>query len=1500
MKTFNTKINYLIFSLTVFLFFNIGNLYAQYCSPVNINNYNTNFISDVSLGTINNTTSGSTGNYTNYSALASTDVIIGQTLTGTVSVTLNGWNTETNTVVVWMNFNESTDDDFEDSGERFLFKAKSNSSVRGNKTINIPIHIPIPNTADLGSSRMRVGFRTVHQNSFSSCDFRYASGEIEDYEINFISNAPPQDFDGDGIVDSTDLDNDNDGILDKDENNILSYGGFENVPVPNNGNNLAAQGVNATTILPWILIPGGLGSGGGPNIVQVDGDVYNYGNGGPPFDANPDTNLVGFKQHYIDINGNADIYQSFKITSTTSITYSGYFSPRDNNNTATGKLAIYSGIGNNNTGATLVADTGTIPIPIQNGSSKATPWTLVEDTVVLSPGTYSFVITMSNYSNFDEGSVKVTNSNIDTDGDGVANIFDLDSDNDGIFDADEAGHGQSHTNGVVSNIVGKDGIPDAVQDSPNIGTVNYVVAESLDDADYIPNYLDIDSDNDGIPDNIEAQTTLSYIAPSGSGLSMVDTNNDGFDDKYQSGLATLEDTDGDGIPDYLDTDSDNDGTPDSEENGMSQSKSTTDSDNDGLLDTFETNGVNDTSWDVNEAIEDPTDLSILPDEDGDLSSGGDLDFRDLYSIDPPTVASVNFDGVDDYLHRTSFIDGLNEVVIMAWVKSDTGNSTNMVIAGEDIGVKLWLRNGNRPRLTIKSAGNSRQTIGSNATPIDLNEWHHLAGTYTNTTGELKLYVDGELVDSGNVDDAGAVIKNTAKSNGNFEIGRLSRDEVDKQYFKGDIDEVRVFNTLLSQNQIQQMIYQEVEDNSGNIKGSIIPKDIQDTTTNAKIMWSNLIAYYPMKDIKNIKTLDKSGNNRDIFLASAAVQEQTAPIPYLTTSDGAWETESTWLHGDVWDIENISNNDGFRIVKISNDITANQTIKTSALIIDADKTLTIEGDNLVENSWYLELNGTLDLQEDSQLIQTKNSDLVTSADGKILRRQEGTPSAFWYNYWASPVGAKGVTTLIDNNAATNNPNNSPFTLNKLKDDMGFNAQFTSGYTGNGSISTYWLYTFINGVTYWDWQQLTTSTNIKPGVGYTQKGTGIPASEQRYIFEGKPNNGTILIDVLDVGGSGSVPSVSETTYLLGNPYPSALDIHKFIDDNEGIIDGVIQLWQQWSGSSHNLNDYNGGYAQVNKLGSTRASQFVGIHGATTGGGEGTIVPSRYLPVGQGFITEIIADGKVEFNNTQRIFIKEADADGSYNNGSVFSKSSNKSSKSSTEEQQDPNAMKKFRLEFNSISGPKTRRELLLGFSSITSDAYDYGYDAENVDINNNDLHLSLEGKDMNMQAYNDITPDKVVPLNFKSSGNNTFEISITEMENIDEAQAIYLRDNFTDTYFDLTENKAYQFTSNQGKFNERFEIVFQSQAQTLGIEESQITENFIYYQNIEHKLFGKKLNASVSRIALVNMLGQTALEFENVSQEELKNGLDISNLSSGAYVVYLRTDAHEVLTKKIIVN
>ena len=102
---------------------------------------------------------------------------------------------------------------------------------------------------------------------------------------------------------------------------------------------------------------------------------------------------------------------------------------------------------------------------------------------------------------------------LDTDGDGILNRLDLDSDNDGIFDTVEAGHTAPNTNGRLTGAVGTDGIPNSVQASgqQNSGTINYTLRDS--DSDAIRDYLEIDSDGDGCNDVREAGFTQSTSKP---------------------------------------------------------------------------------------------------------------------------------------------------------------------------------------------------------------------------------------------------------------------------------------------------------------------------------------------------------------------------------------------------------------------------------------------------------------------------------------------------------------------------------------------------------------------------------------------------------------------------------------------------------------------------------------------------------------------------------------------------------------------------------------------------------------------------------------------------------------------------------------------------------------------------------------------------------------------------------------------------------------------------
>jgi len=1010
--------------------------------------------------------------------------------------------------------------------------------------------------------------------------------------------------------------------------------------------------------------------------------------------------------------------------------------------------------------------------------------------------------------------------------------------------------------------------------------------------------FDIDVDNDGIPDNVEAQTTAGYIAPSG----VVNTSgaNSGMYNNYGSGFTPVN-TDGTDLPDYLDTDTDNDGILDIDENGQASTVSNLDTDKDGLDNNFDFVTV---GYDSNDEVTtgDITNLvSSFGDFDNDAATGGDLDYRDNNTA---IIGSntIDFDGVDDYLDAPNFISNWTEATMMAWVKIEGNNTTlpNLFsIAGQE-NIRLYISTGRVPGFLVYTQ--DQVTLTDNypntsftALPdpslnlkIESDLWYHIAGVFDASTNSIKLYVNGELVgtETDPLLNSELLTKNFngtshIYSSRPFTVGRYPTNTSPAGFghLDGNIDEVRVFKKALTEDQLQSMVYQEIENNSGTIQGATIEKNIIDFTTSAPIQWSTLEAYYPMTSIVNGLAYDESNASRHLKLNNiTTVQEQTAPMPYQTTSNGAWTDESTWLHGDVWDIENLPNKD-WSIVHIKNRVTTNASHTQLGLIIDNNKRLVVNGDNEIKNTWYLELNGTLDLKNESQLVQTRLSELKVTSSGKILRRQQGTNNVYRYNYWSSPVGAQSTVA-----------NNTDFSLNMLSDANGA-IQFTTGYTPPvttpATLSTYWLYTYKNGFNYYQWSPLDENSAIEPGVGYSQKGTGVGTTDFEYTFEGKPNNGDIFISVNDAGGPGSVGGTSKTQYLLGNPYPSAIDVNAFIADNAGLINGAVYLWEQWAGNSHILNQYEGGYATLNFVGGTKAYQFVGLNGDNTGVQGGTKTPKRYIPVAQGFMTEIVGSGNVEFNNDQRVFKTEVSGD------SQFLRST-----AATTPDANDSELQVMRLEFETSS--HLTRELLLAFGNNTGDdVFDYGYDAKANEFFANDLLSTLNNEKYTIQAYSTIQSDKEVALVLNSDATVTYTIRMTEIENIDDAQEIYLYDSLEGVYHDLRTGD-YNFSATAGEDATRFKIVFNS-GESLSNEEFEAANDIsIFVNNNLSQLHIKGLSQDIKGLNLINMLGQNVLRMTNVSANQVSSGVKLNNLSTGVYIVDVTLKDGRTLSKKVTIN
>lgn len=226
----------------------------------------------------------------------------------------------------------------------------------------------------------------------------------------------------------------------------------------------------------------------------------------------------------------------------------------------------------------------------------------------------------------------------DTDGDGMPDRMDLDSDNDGILDVQESGVFMSASfgsarivNGRILAQVGENGLANFLETFVDSNNPIYQLQNTDEaDGDIVPDYLDLDSDNDGLSDLLEAGLPASLDqnrdgridAPPGSvgadgifdaaqlhnDASCCDYDDDGIED------STPFNTDTGDLPDFQDLDSDNDGVLDLVEGGG------TDLDQDGRIDSFfddanSPDGVDDG-------------LALVPLSVPDSNGNGIPDFRD--------------------------------------------------------------------------------------------------------------------------------------------------------------------------------------------------------------------------------------------------------------------------------------------------------------------------------------------------------------------------------------------------------------------------------------------------------------------------------------------------------------------------------------------------------------------------------------------------------------------------------------------------------------------------------------------------------------------------------------------------------------------------------------------------------------------------------------------------------------------------------------------------------
>lgn len=219
-----------------------------------------------------------------------------------------------------------------------------------------------------------------------------------------------------------------------------------------------------------------------------------------------------------------------------------------------------------------------------------------------------------------------------------------------------------------------DGLPNFLdKDSDNDGIADAVEKMVDSDKDGKPNCIDTDSDGDGIEDKLEGLTDID----SDGKPNYLDTDSDG--DDISDKVEGSQDRDGDGIPNFLDLDSDGDGIPDKVEG-------TKDSDKDGKPNYLDKDSDNDTMGDDMEAGNDPanprdTDSDGTPDYvDTDSDEDGIPDKVEAPQCLPgkdQETAPATPESTDTSTADTSILDAINSSNIEEAISSEGATETNV-------------------------------------------------------------------------------------------------------------------------------------------------------------------------------------------------------------------------------------------------------------------------------------------------------------------------------------------------------------------------------------------------------------------------------------------------------------------------------------------------------------------------------------------------------------------------------------------------------------------------------------------------------------------------------------------------------------------------------------------------------------------------------------------------------------------------------------------------------
>lgn len=484
-------------------------------------------------------------------------------------------------------------------------------------------------------------------------------------------------------------------------------------------------------------------------------------------------------------------------------------------------------------------------------------------------------------------------------------------------------------------------------------------------------------------------------------------------------------------------------------------------------------------------------------------------------------------------------------------------------------------------------------------------------------------------------------------------------------------------------------------------------------------------------------------------------------------------------------------------------------------------------------------GDVIIESDGSLRQLNDIITVPNSGSITARREITVKDNNQYNYLISPLIGSNLKTNLYEHQTTGVLSSSVYTLYHNEANNKF-------YSSTGA--------YIQG----------RSLAVKePAASIVPAGGKINAH-----FIGVPMNGPFTYTLAN-------SSTVDTGYnLIGNPYPSNIDLDKFynLKSNKDIISATFYFWDntvntetiQWG------NEYDGAaYAIFNAVAGGEGTGLV-AGSLASNSIAGTKEPTKVVKPGQGFMVRSISptNKTIDFSNDIRI----AEL------GNVFF------GKNGVQYAEDD----RFYLKLTTPSGVVTQT------ATVYFDEGNTGFSQDDSEMNGTPsdvIYTFIGERKAVINGRAPFSDSDVIPIGSRHFAPGLYTIEIARKEGVfATGQNIYLRDNQTGTITNLSEG-AYTFIAQAGESMGRFEIVYKPGG--VLATDATVKEDVLVYRDGQDFVV-KAQRDPVSSVEIFDAAGRMVRRVESNSTVER---LDFSAIVNGTYILKIDQKG-KITVKKVI--